>query len=74
MGEGDQGGLQGASWARGEGMGSLPSPPPATVMKLDMFVRRFLSQSVDVVSMFISRAGYSNTTYVRTRSIHGTFR
>lgn len=49
-------------------------PPPATVMKLDMFVRRFLSQSVDVVSMFISRAGYSNTTYVRTMSIHGTFR
>uniref|UniRef100_A0A671WWA2 Calpain-3 n=1 Tax=Sparus aurata TaxID=8175 RepID=A0A671WWA2_SPAAU len=27
VGEGDQGGLQGASWARGEGMGSLPSPP-----------------------------------------------
>lgn len=49
-------------------------PPPATVMKLDMSVRRFLSQSVDVVSMFISRAGYSNTTYVRTMSIHGTFR
>lgn len=58
MGEGDRGGLQGASWARGEGVGLLPSPPPATVMKLDMFVRRFLSQSVDVVSMFISRAGY----------------
>lgn len=33
-------------------------PPPATIMKLDVFVSRFLSQSIDVVSMFISRAGY----------------
>ena len=55
MGEGDQGGLQGASWARGRH--SLP-PPPATIMKLDVFVSRFFSQSIDVVSMFISRAGY----------------